>query len=265
MGRQSVVLTDQALVAVALARRVADARGGTPTVADLLAGLAAEPDGRAGHQLRAHGSAAAELTTRTVAPPPNLAPLDAALVRAAGAAAPRPAATRDLLTAAVAAGGDELRDLLESVGYDVDALTRARGDAVPELTGEWGSAWGPHSETYGYAADASPALTTAAARAVAQVRALAGGAVDLVLALASAPDNDDEALDPQLLGLVLARLHDEGAPHAAGAAWDHGLDAVVEAARRWRRDGIISAADLLAAATLAGGTGPRRLLEEARE
>lgn len=244
-------LTDQALVAVALARDAAAASGRWATVADLLAGLAAEPEGRAGRRLRARATAAAALAERAgSAPAPAL---DAVLRDAADKAAPRPAGTGDLLDAALTVGGPDVADLLVAAGYDRD------------LDPAGVAPWDPDAETYGLAVMDDPGMSRCAARIVAQVRAGAGGAVAVILAVAAAPDADGAALleDPDRLALALSRLR-ERHPAAGTPGWDAGLDAVVTAAARLRGDKRTTTADLVRAAVVAGGSGPVAVLEEAQ-
>lgn len=247
MERQPVpaTLTDQAVVAIAVARATAAAAGRDPTVADLLLGLAAEPDGVAGRLLRRRESALAALGDRPL--PPRLAPLAVARDWAVADARPRPAWTRDLLSAAVEAGGAELADLLAAVGVDRAEVTPWAGLGGNETVGLQAPGAGP------------PGLTLAASRVVARVRARAGGALDLVIALAEDPAAPPGLPDPETLAAVRAGLERGG----TDGRWDAGLDAVLDAARRWRGGQDVDTADLVAAATVAGGEGPGRLLDEA--
>jgi hypothetical protein len=233
VGCQRTVLTDQALVAVALARAHAAGTARTPHVADLLVGLAAEPDGLAGRLLREREGAAIRLRERGALP--RLAPLSVATGWAADDARPRAATTLDLLRAALEAGGGELRDLLDAVGL---------GDlAAPVIPPEQaGETLGLRPPT-----DPEPGLSAEAALAIARTRALAGGAADLLLAIGRGPQADSVAPLPDLTGAV-----------ARGD--DAGLDAVVGAARAWRGDEPVTTGDLVRAALAVGGDGPRSLL-----
>lgn len=250
-----VRLTDQALVAVALARAQAGTRAAT--LVDLLVGLAAEPDGAAGHRLRERPSATAALQRE----PGCQALLDEALRRAAELAAPRPAATLDLLAAAVELGGAALTDTLERLGFDPTDLEVDADRAQP-----WDLDWMAHAETYGFDPRGHAALSPAAARVIAQVRAVDGGAVELLLALSASPDADLGAMlpDHERLSAAAWRLRKRGRPAAVAAEqWDVGLEAVLRAARAWCSGDVVTAADLVRAAALGGGEATRTLLEEA--
>src|SRR5665811_1160423 len=175
--RNRVRMSDQALVVVALARR----GPGAGTVAHLLAAAAAEPEGTAGMLLRERETAAGALQARLVSAQPGLADLEVAIGAAARVAGTRPVDTVDLARAAMTMGAAELAELLESCGYDVEVLRRslaaaAEGRADPERL----------RETMGFPPQGQhPDLTPPAARVVAKVRAVDGGAVDVVLALAA--------------------------------------------------------------------------------
>lgn len=243
-------LTDQALVAVTAARQAAEEHGRPPTAAHLLVGLAAEADGRAAALLGTPPSAAAQLPERALTAPPGLPPLDAVLTRARAGVPVRPVSTRSLLAAVLEAGGADVVDLLAACGYEPRTLYRW-AIREPRL-GE---------ETFGLGSD--PDLAPDAAAAVARVRAAAGGAVDLVLAIATMPRAEEViAEDPDGLVSILAVLTRSGEVEEAGARWDHGLDGVLAAARAWVQPPI-GIGDLLRAAVTAGGRGPERLLEEA--
>lgn len=247
---RTIRLTDQALVAVTVARRVAGPRGAT--VADLLAGLATEPDGAAGAVLRRRSTAAGRLAERVRAAIPGLASLEHAAARAADDAAPRPAPTAALLAAALEVGGPDVADLLAACGYEPRELYRA---AVGSVAAD---------ETFGLGGDVD--LAPDAATAVARVRAAAGGAVDLVVAVAALPAPPPLLpADAAELAAVRDDLDRRGDATQAGESWDRGLDAVLDAARGWRRGAPppVSAQDLLRAALVAGGHGPAALLDEA--
>ncbi|HVM14370.1 MAG TPA: hypothetical protein VM287_08580 [Egibacteraceae bacterium] len=243
-------LTDQALVAVTAARQAAQEHGRHPTAAHLLIGLAVEAEGQAGALLRTPPTAAAQLLQRALTPPPGLPPLEAVLAQAGAGAPVRPVATRGLLAAALEVGGSDLVDLLAVCGYAPRRLYRA---AMRDFRlGE---------ETFGLGSD--PDLAPDAAAAVARVRAAAGGAVDLVLAIATMPRAEELIPeDPDGLVSILTQLSRSGEVERAGDRWDHGLDGVVAAARAWVQPPI-GIRDLLRAAAVAGGRGPGRLLEEA--
>ena len=236
-----VRLTDQALAAVTLARAVV--AGGPVTAPALLAGLAAEPDGRAGRALRERASAAAALGERAGAVPG--ASLDDVLRRAATVAGARPIATDDLLGAALEHGGPDLVDLLTTVGYDPAQLV-APGDAG--------------SETYGLGTDDD--LEPTAALAAAQVRARGAGAVELLIRLAELTHgllaDADVLRERRATALRSTPTPDADEP----AQWDTGLDSVVTAAGIIRAGATTTPSDLVRAALLVGGEGPRALLEE---
>lgn len=243
-------LTDQALVAVTAARQAGEQHGRHPTAADLLIGLAVESEGQAGAALRTRPAAAAHLLERGSTAPPDLPPLEAVLAHAGVGAPARPLSTADLLAAVLEVGGADLVDLLAACGYEPGALYRV-ATSEPRLS----------EETFGLGSDAD--LAPDAAAAVARVRAAAGGAVDLVLAIATSPRADELiAEDADGLASILVLLSRSGEVEQAGDRWDHGLDGVLAAVRAWVQPPI-GIGDLLHAAVVAGGRGPGRLLEEA--
>lgn len=235
-------LTDQAAVAVALARAAAPHE---PTVGHLLIGLATEPEGRAGRRLRERATAVTLLVGRAGQCPS--APLSAALSHAAAQAGRRAVSTVDLLDAAVRAGGEDLTDLLEQVGYqrDLDGW----------LLGGVEHTWFDDAETLGWSPAGDETLDPVASRVAAQVRAIGGGAVDVLIAAAAAPELSNN-LDPQALAGTAERL--DRTP-----TWDAGLDTVVSTAALLAETPPASLRDLLRAALIAGGDGPRRVLEAA--
>jgi hypothetical protein len=268
----SVRLTDQALVAVRLARASAG-RERAAHSGDVLLGLASEPDGLAGRLLGAQPNAAAALVDRaaTATHDQSHRPLPSAdeLIAHAGAGAePRPPATGDLLAAILERGGPVCATLLTDCGYDPSELYRRAtdgGDPTERLL--------PSTETVGLPAESEPdaTLEVAAAVAVARTRASAGGALTLVLAIAEADEPTASAMLPCDRDGLLADWHAlERGNGANGSAlsdempWDRGLEAVLAAARAWRGPAPASAADLLSAAVAAGGTGPAAVLEAAR-
>lgn len=236
-------LTDQAAVAVALARAAAGDR--PATVAHLLAGLAAEGEGRAGVRLRERASAAATLTDRARAAPAP--PLERAVRAASEAADPRAATTVDLLDAAVCVGGDDVADLIASAGYHRDLDAWVVGDAAED--------WFEHAETYGFHPGGDAVFDAPASRVVAQVRAVGGGAVEVLIAAAAAPDADVLAVDPAALAAISARLE------RATSSTDAGLEAVISAATTLVEGNAVTVGDLVRAALVAGGDAPRLVLE----
>ena len=236
-------LTDQAAVAVALARAAAGER--PATVADLLAGLAAEGEGRAGTRLRDRASAAAVLADRARTTPAPA--LEEAIRAAASRAGDRAATTVDLLDAAVTVGGAEVADLLDGAGYhrDLDGW----------LVGDAGEGWFEHPETYGFQPGGDAVCDASAGRVVAQVRAVAGGAVEVLIAAAAAPDSEVLGVDPSALAAVAARL--DGATRPS----DAGLATVLAAAATLAEGEAVTVGDLVRAALVAGGDAPRLVLE----
>ncbi|MDQ3710395.1 MAG: hypothetical protein M3387_14035 [Actinomycetota bacterium] len=246
-------LTDQALVAVSLARAAALASDRHATVADLLAALAVESEGQAGRRLRNRSSAAAALAERAVSVPAP--PMDAAVRNAVQHSGARAATTVDLLEAALVVGTDDVADLLAGAGYDRDL----DGFLVDDLFGELDGA----GETYGLSPAGAPDLDEPAARVVAQVRAIAGGAVALLLAVAAAPDADGAALlsDREALALARSDLERRGLGDQPG--WDAGLDVVIDTAAQLREGERTTTRDLVRACLIAGGDGPKAVVEEA--
>ncbi len=224
-----VRLTDQALVAVTVARQLPGS--GRATVAQLLAGLAIEPDGVAGGFLAQPPSAAATLVERAGAASPRLPSLEAAV----GWAQPVPGTpvwTVDLLRAAAEIGRGDLDDLLQAAGYDAAALrsalareTRGGGRHLLNLMaiGEVEPTSPGHGrrdpETVGLRAH-SDRLTAAAGLAVGRAAAQGGRVRHLVLALKVA---EEPGWPPPFLLEAIA-----GTASAAGR--DAVLDEVVERA-----------------------------------
>ena len=240
-------LTDQAVVAVALAR-VAAGRGAA-SIAHLLGGLATEAEGRAGVRLRERGSAAAELANRARSAPAP--PMEQALLAAIERAHGRAATTVDLLDAAIAEGGSDVADLLAAAGYSRDLDGWLVSDPAED--------WFEHPETFGFHPSGDEVFDAPASRVVAQVRAVRGGAVELLVAAAAAPDADIVAADPAVLASAAVRLRTQR------DSWDAGLDAVVEAAKTLAEDDAVTIRDLVRAALVAGGDGPRLVLEFSSE
>ena len=241
-------LTDQAAVAVALARSVAGA--GEPTVAHLLVGLTTEPEGRAGRRLRERASAAAALIERAPATPAP--PLNEALQRAVARAGSRAATTVDLLDATTAGGGSDIEDLLVDAGYHRDLDGWLASDPDED--------WFEDAETYGLDPGGDVLLDRAAARVVAQVRAVGGGAVEVLIAATAAPDADVAGPDPRDLAAVARRLN-ASRTAAQQVRWDSGLDAVLTAAQTLHEGAAVTVRDLMRAALVAGGDGPRLIME----
>lgn len=236
-------LTDQAAVAVAVAGAAAPAE---PTIGHLLIGLATESEGRAGRRLRERATAVARLLERAAAVP---APrLEVALARAAERAHDRAIATVDLLDAAITGGGDDVADLLDSVGFqrDLDGW----------LMGEPKESWFDDPETLGWSPTGDELLDPEASRVAAIVRAVGGGAVEVLIAAAAAPAVARTDLDPSALARAATTL-------SPTPSWDAGLEAVVATATMLTDAERAGVGDLLRAALIAGGEGPRRVLEAA--
>lgn len=245
-------LTDQALVATTVADRVAQQHARPAHAADVLVGLASETDGWAGRLLRRHASASARLVERAGSAPGGLPSAPPVLARAQQRAAPRPAATADVLAAVLEVGGSDIADLLTASGLDAAALYRAADGA------------GSRGETRGLGAQRDHDLDTVAGLAVARVRAEDGGAVELLLQLAATAEADELLpCDVDELVRVREHLHARGRPAEAEGSWDRGLQAVLTAARDWREGAPVSARDLVRAAVIAGGEGPATLLDAA--
>jgi hypothetical protein len=262
-----VRLTDQALVAVTIARQLAAGRSIGPSSADLVLGLATEPEGWAGHLLRAGGERPMiALAARARSQPPDLTGLDEAVSRAATRAQPRPPGTADLLVAALEHGGRDLPELLAVCGFPVLDLESVRWRLRASswyLDAE--EDWGTTAETVTLTGPDQPRLTKAAARAVGRVRAIAGGAVDLLTALDLDPAIDlTDWTGTSRTDIVLARLEVEREQPAAGdPGWDLGLDPVLEAARVLAGQDPVSIGPLLHATLVAGGRGPLTILDAA--
>jgi hypothetical protein len=258
-----VRLTDQALVAVALARRSAAAHGREPTAVDLLLGLASEPDGWAAHVLRRRDAAVVALAERAGSPPPAVPDLMEVVAAAADRAAPRPPGTRDLLTAVLTISGPDVDDLLEACGFGEADLWRdehlAEAEQVVDGGGTWladeHATWSSSQETVTLEGPDQPRLSPAASRAVARVRAVAGGAVDLVAVLVDEPGITPSRVRRSLGTRRSARLAAEGSE-----TWDAGLEAVLDMVEIIAGGEEASAYHLLQAALVAGGRGPRERL-----
>lgn len=242
-----VRLTDQALVAVGLARALSAER--PVTVAHLLAGLAAEPDGAAGRRLRERGSAAAVLAERArTAPAPAL---DTGLGAAAGLAGGRPVGTVHLLDAAVGVGGEDVADLLVSAGYARDLDGWQQPDPL-EI------AWLDEGETFGWHPEPPGPLDADAALLAARVRAVAGGAVEVLLVASVLPQSPLGDLEDTALAMARDQVTRES-PDLDAA----GLDVVLDAAATLRGGDRVRVRDIVAASLVAGGALPRRILERA--
>lgn len=248
-----VRLTDQALVAVAAARRNADVHGREATLADLVLGLAGAPDGVVGAWFGATPAVIAALAARVPSSSSRLPAADIAIAWAAGAVDQRPLWTSDLLAAALEVGAGDLADLLEAAAIDPRALAdihvpTAMPDPVdhPEQL----------TETFGYDPAGDADLTPAAARALARARALGGGAVALLTALVV-----EAVLDPEAVPLDPEAVRDRlGRARLAGDQ-DTSLDALLETAGRIRQPStVLRPLDLLRAIAVAGGPPAAALL-----
>jgi hypothetical protein len=234
-------VTDQALVAIAAARRSAAGRG-PATVVDLLVGLAIEPDGEAGPFLRGAASGVADLLDRSAAAAAWAPPLEVAL-RWASAESPRRALTTlDLLLAALEVGGSNLADLLERCAIDLTHVTSSAGGV----------------ETFG--AGSGGGLTPAAELVAARVRATDGRAIELLFAVAALAG--DGLPDYELLEAAVPLLDQGGTPTEA---WNAELTTVLDAARELAAPEPADLLDLLRATLVAGGSGPRQLAAVAAE
>lgn len=236
-----VRLTDQALVAVTVARRLAGngrttsrangrANGGA-SVAHLVAGLEVEPDGVAGGLLAVRQSAAAGLVERAGSASARLPSLEAAVAWAQPTGEGVPLWTLELLRAALEVGAGDLDDHLEAAGHDPDALRSRLGRAPWDVDGRWtirsdadeiaaGSRCDP--ETVRLEPDGR--LDGPAALAVGRARAQGGRLRHLVSALLVAREDGwpppfvPEALQAAVAGSAGAAALDDvvaGAPHGA--------------------------------------------------
>lgn len=260
-------LTDQALVAVALARAGAAAADRTPTVVDLLIGLAEESDGVAGRLLRDEQRGLVTLHSRPISP--RMARMNVAIRWAVPEATPRPVGTGDLLAATLEVGGSELADALDAAGITAgsDLIMRPpQGERPAGWPPLWDNPLSVANETVGLRppTEPDPDMSVEAALAVARTRALAGGAVDLLVVVADGSQRDARAAplpDSRRLALAVQRLLPRG--EAASSRWDLGLDAVLDAARTWRAGEPIDTTDLIRAALTSGGSGPKAVLAAA--
>jgi hypothetical protein len=172
-----VPLTDQARVAVHMARALADAQGTRPNVAHLVAGLAGEPEGIAGGALRlVHGEVAPRIAAHPALDALALPPLETADVALPVMA--RPCWTLELLQAALRVGGADLAHLLAECGADLgagDDLLEHRMPG-PETLGDVLEA----PETYGRLSLLDRGFSHEADLAVARTRARAGDSADLL-------------------------------------------------------------------------------------
>ena len=225
-------LTDQALVAVTLARQIA--RDRPVNAAHLLGGLAAEEDGAAGRLLRGEPGWV-RLATHPAVDAPSLPSFEAVL-RAAPAAS-RPLWTVDLLAAALRVGGEELDEVLDAVGVtppEPDEL-----EVEESLQPDDRAADEEPAETYGrWSLDED--LTDEADLAVARARARGGASDALAVELG-----------------------------ALGARWEAlralppvPIDDVVALARQLRGDRTADVADLLDAIALVAARAAVRLHDD---
>lgn len=222
-----IQLTDQAMVAVEIARRLAARTGQAPTAAHLVGGLASEPDGVAAKLMGAAGGDAIGLALRVDLP--LLPPLDDVLRQARPWDEGVPLWTPDLLGAALRAGAEDLDVVLDDAGYDHSALPgRSAGAAwlrTMVLTGYEDSETAEPEldpETRGLAPAGTGPLTAAAGLAVARARALRGRAADLALTLQIARERGWPPPD-LLVALRMARQHLVGDP-PVGTVVDAALD-----------------------------------------
>ena len=207
-----VRLTDQAAVAVHLARALAGA--GRPTVGHLVAALLGEPDGLASHDARRHTGAgiAVRMSTHPGLSAPGLAPLTGALV--AVPVSDVPAWTVELLAAARRVGGGELEDLLDHAGVTLGAPVR------PHTTGELESMVeeGLPLETFGLGSRRPEGITVEADLLLARARALGGGSRWLLAVGLQGPLADLDAETDRALRLLPEVDADDVADHAVAVA-----------------------------------------------
>lgn len=244
-----VQVTDQARVAIEIARSM----GASATA--LVAALAIEPDGRAGHVLRERSSAA---TTLAMQHAPGGTDLDTVLITATGLAGDRPLWTTDLLVAGMR--DPEAAAVMITSGFDVAELS-GQGRRLAEL-GSWQDPWAA-AETVGAVAGPTDGLDATASLVVGRVRARGGAAIDLLCALASSDEvHALDGVDPAELAAV-APAAPEGSRSEAPVEYDGRLRAVVAAAHRAALPRRATCDDLLTATLQIehGGWGPRAHLD----
>ncbi len=247
MPRQRAQLTDQALIAVAIARRQRDADA---DLLDLLLGLSVDDE--------AHGPALVGLATRARPPLPALEVALRWAVDDVGDA--RPLWTADLRHALMDVGGSRLAEHLDAhhLGH---GWRRPAVVTDPVLADELGRS----RETFGLGGP--DAWDTLAGLVVARTRALGGGPLHLALTLAV---DAAEALPPPWTDVRAAwmaraeRLRPVPAwPQDAG---DAELEEVLAAATRLSGGAGTAGAGVLRLAhalELVGGAWPARLLADA--
>ena len=252
-----LVLTDQAAVAYKITRSTAVTRNperpGEPRLTDLLLGMATETEGQAGHLLRAQPNATMALLSAGMSQdeahtwPPAAVALRWADDAAGGT---RPLWTLDLLHASCEVGGSALAAWLEPLGLRTGQLMAAATEQhEPDVV----------SETYGLRRD-DPDLGADAAQAVARSRAKGGTAVSLLFALALHAHDGRLPLNPDQLKDRYVKLG--ASAQRDDAAWDAGIDTVIQTARVLRLGSEpLTPLELLRACAVAGGHGVKKLLE----
>lgn len=248
-GRR-VRLTDQALVAVTAARRAAAVDEREPSALDVLVALATA-EGAASARLGDLMAGLTRLAERARHGSPRLAGIDDVLRWAGGAVTDRPLSTDDLLAATVELGGSELADALDAAGVPPDTLaTDPDDDPTTHVT-----------ETFGLDPAGSQGWPLPCARAIARARAAGGSATALAVAITVDPQLP-APIDPDTVVHRLRQAVD-------GADWrstvlarddDAGVEAVVLAAERGARNGVVDPLTLTQAARMAGGALPAGLL-----
>jgi hypothetical protein len=200
-----VQLTDQATVAVLLARSFGG-RGDSPgsrgaNVAHLVAGLAGEPEGHAGHLLVANfGDVAPRIVSHPSTTARALPALDTAFV--ALPIMPRPCWSVELLQAARRVGGRDLEALLVDCGVSLELLDLQDGPELSDPARVEEEVTRP--ETFGRMDLLRRGFTQDADLAVARTRATGGDSRDLLrwlqaddatmAALAKAPTVDIDSV-----------------------------------------------------------------------
>lgn len=246
-------LTDQALVAVTAARRAAAADERAPSALDVLVALATA-EGTASARLGDLMAGLTRLAERARHGSPRLAGIDDVLRWAGGAVTDRPLSTDDLLAATVELGGSELADTLDAAGVPPDTLATELDDDPPTHV----------SETFGLDPAGTERWPLPCARAIARARAAGGSATALAVAITVDPQLP-APVEPDTVVHRLQRTIDSADWRSAVLARDDdaGVDAVVLAAERGGRNGVVDPLTLTQATRMAGGALPAELLAPA--
>ncbi|MGI9016169.1 MAG: hypothetical protein ACR2HR_03535 [Euzebya sp.] len=175
--RTSVHLTDQAEVAIRLARSLVGGTEGPANVAHLVAGIAGEPEGLAGTILRQRlGEIAPRILGHPAVGARSLPALETAFV--ALPITDHPAWTLELLHAAVRVGGQDLDYLLSDCGVGLTTSAPYLTPVMPSPAAAEHTAVSP--ETFGRMSLLDRAFSRDADLAVARTRAAGGDSRSLL-------------------------------------------------------------------------------------